>query len=138
MLPVQYVAATRVLYIAFSEGVDYTALYAIEQMLDCRTEACLICHSAMEHRFEEMGQERRPGELLFEGKREASEMARITCSYVLKLGAWEARMVTCGKYVWVRLQCADELTNLLFLRPGLASAEAEPGCAEEDRARTLA
>jgi hypothetical protein len=52
-------------------------------------------------------------------------MARITCSYVLKLGAGHTRMVACGKYVWVRLQSAGELTNLLFLRPGLPPAEVE-------------
>ena len=28
MLPVQYVTSTRRLYVAFSEGVDYSALYA--------------------------------------------------------------------------------------------------------------
>ena len=124
-LPVQYVATTQMLYIAFSEGVDYTALYAIEQMLDCRTEACLIRKSAMDTVFERIGHERRAGELLFEGGRDPEEMARITCSYVLKLGAGHTRMVACGKYVWVRLQGANELTNLLFLRPGLTSAEVE-------------
>ena len=66
-----------------------------------------------------------PNELLFEGGRDPEEMARITCSYVLKLGAGHTRMVACGKYVWVRLQGANELTNLLFLRPGLTSAEVE-------------
>ncbi len=124
ILPVQYVAATRMLYLAFSEGVDYTALYAIEQMLDCRTEACLIRKSAMDTVFERIGHERRAGEMLFEGGRDPEEMARITCSYVLKLGAGHTRMVACGKYVWVRLQGA-ELTNLLFLRPGLPPAEVE-------------
>ena len=127
MLPIQYVGATRMLYIAFSEGVEYTALYAIEQMLDCRTEACLIRHSSMENVFERLGHERRPGELLFEGERDPEEMARITCSYVLKLGAGHNRIVACGQYFWVRLLGAGESTDLLFLRPGLARDELAGG-----------
>ena len=71
--------------------------------------------------------DRRSGELLFEGKRDPEEMARITCSYVLKLGAGHTRMVACGKYVWVRLQAADEITNLLFLRPGVTADASVPG-----------
>ncbi len=125
MLPVQYVAATRMLYVAFSEGLDYTALYAIEQMLDCRTEACLIRQSALDTIFERITHERRPGELLFEGGRDPEEMARMTCSYALKLGAEHTRIVACGKYVWVRLQSADNITNLLFSRPGLIFSDAE-------------
>ena len=42
MLPLQFVPTTRMFYLAFSEGIDYPALRAVEQMLSCRTEACLI------------------------------------------------------------------------------------------------
>jgi hypothetical protein len=42
MLPVQFVAATRVLYIACSARVNYGVLYAIEQMLGRRTEPCIV------------------------------------------------------------------------------------------------
>ena len=120
MLPVQHVAASNTLYIAFSQGVDYAALYAIEQMLACRTEPCLLGHSTMEEVLERLGHERRPGELLFEGWRDIAEMARITCGYALKLGAQEIRVAACGEYVWVRLLPAEGATDLLFRRPLLA------------------
>jgi hypothetical protein len=117
MLPIHFAAASRLMYVAFSEGIDYTALYAIEQMLDCRTEPCLISSSAMARAFERIGHQRRPGELLFESWRDVTEMARITSSAALKLGAQQARIVTCGNYVWVRLQADAEIANLLLRRP---------------------
>jgi hypothetical protein len=41
-------------------------------------------------------------------------MARITSSYVLKLGAEAIRAVACGEYVWLRLQVRENFTTLLF------------------------
>jgi hypothetical protein len=124
MLPVHYVAATRTLYVAFSEGVDYTALYAVEQMLDCRTEASLLTPSALTRVLRRLNQERRPQDLRFEGRRDHAEIARIACGYALKLAAWQVRAVTCGEFVWVRLECHAGATNLLFCRPAADGATA--------------
>lgn len=127
MLPVRFVAATRILYVAFCDGIDYTALNAIEQMLDCRTEACLLSHSALERGLEQMAEQFRTRDLSFESRRDVGEMARITCSYALKLGAEEVRIVHCGDYLWTRLQSGDTATNLLFRRPALALEEPSSG-----------
>jgi len=96
--------------------VDYTALYAIEQMLECRTEACVTSSSAMSQALEALGRARRPGELLFEGWRTVEEMARTTCGCMLKMGARTIHAVTCGMYVWVRLKSEAEQVDLLFRR----------------------
>lgn len=120
MLPVQFAASTRDLYLAFSQGVDYVALYAIERILDCRTEACLLSQSTMDRVLERIGHERHPSEMLFESSRDAAEMARITCGYVLKLSAREVRIAVCGAYVWVGLESGQGHTHLLFLRPNPA------------------
>jgi hypothetical protein len=117
MLPVQFVAATGVFYVAFSDGIDYTALYAIRQMLDCRTEACLISRSSMNQELERMGRESRPGDFLFESWHDPAAMARITCAYALKLDAKQVRIVGCGEYVWVRLDADRGPASLLFRRP---------------------
>jgi len=124
MLPIQFVEATRTFYLAFSEGIDYAVLNAMEQMLDCRTEACLVSRSAMEETLEKIGRDRAAGDLLFEGWRHASEMARITCSYVLKLGAKEVRAVACGRYIWVRLSTGRDVAHLIFRRPGSLAEQA--------------
>ncbi len=116
MIPVRFVAQTRVLYMAFSERVDYSALYAIENMLDCRTEPCIVGHSRMEGALERLGHESRTGEFLFESWREIPEIARIACGYALKLGAQQVRVAACGEYIWSRLQTKEGVTDLLFKR----------------------
>jgi len=116
MLPVQFVVQTRTLLVAFCDGIDHTALYSIEQMLDCRTQACVISHSALEQELERLGREARPNDRLFESWCDPSEMARITSSYAHKLDAKEVRIAGCGEYIWVRLETHDEVATLLFRR----------------------
>ncbi len=41
MLPLHYAATTNTLSLAFGERVDHGALYAIEKILDCRTQPCV-------------------------------------------------------------------------------------------------
>jgi hypothetical protein len=117
ILPVQFVSPTRRFHLAFCDGIDYSALYAIDQMLDCRTQACFTTPSAVGRALQLIGHERRPGELLFEGCRDASEMARITCDYVLKLGAENVRLAGCSSFLWARLSSGSDVANLLFRRP---------------------
>jgi hypothetical protein len=137
MLPVQFVAATRIFYVAFCDGIDYPALYAIEQMLDCRTEACLISRSSMDRELERMGHESRAGDLLFEGWHDPAAMAQITCSYALKLGAGQVRIVGCGEYIWVRLEAGREVSTLLFRHPLAVSPQEEPRFADQSFARMV-
>jgi hypothetical protein len=125
MLPIQFVPSARIFYVAFCNGIDYTALYAIEQMLDCRTEACLISSSTMDRELERMGHEARAGDLLFESWHDAAAMAHITCGYALKLGAEQVRIVGCGEYIWVRVEAGREAATLLFRHPVVAT-QAEP------------
>jgi len=124
ILPLQFVAVTRTFHLAFGDGIDYSALYAIEQMLDCRTQACLSTRSGVEQALRILAQERRPTDLVFEGWREASEMARITCGYVLKLGAEDVRLVGCRGFIWARLSTGPDIANLLFPRPSETSQRA--------------
>jgi hypothetical protein len=114
MLPVQFIQSTGVFYIAFSEGIDHRVLHAIERMLECRTEACLVGHKVMDEALEQLAHQRRSGELLFESWREVNEMARVVCGYVQKLGAESVRIVGCGEFIWVRLEAGADLSHLLF------------------------
>jgi hypothetical protein len=124
MLPVQFVSSTRTFHLAFCDGIDYVTLYAIEQMLDCRTEPCLVTQSAVAQTLQQLAHQRRPGDMLFEGWREPSDLARITCGYALKLGAEDVRLVGCGSFIWARLSNGNDIANLLFHRPrNLSPAE---------------
>jgi hypothetical protein len=42
MLPVHYSSETNVLYIALADRVDYSTMFAIEKILDCRTAPCAV------------------------------------------------------------------------------------------------
>lgn len=127
MLPVQFVAASRVLYVAFCEAVDYTALHAIEQMLDCRTEACLLGDSAMERGLDRLRHQSQAAHLMFESRHDVGEMANTICGYALRLRTDEVRIAACGEYVWARLKPTQQAaTDLLFRRPSGAHPEALP------------
>ena len=115
MLPICFIPERRLLHIAFSGGPDYAALHAVEQMLDCRTEACLTGNRALAAGLQLLQQTLREGELVFESCSTAAEIAHIASSYAGKLNAREVRIVACGEYIWIRLQ-HEEPTDLLFLK----------------------
>ena len=78
--------------------------------------------STIDEALEKLAGERGAGDLLFEGWREAAEMAKITCGYVVKFGARDVRIVGCKDYIWARLLAKADAAHLLFRRP-----LAEPG-----------
>jgi hypothetical protein len=116
MWPIRFVAQTKMLYIAFSEKVDYGALQAIGQTLGCNTGACLATDGDMRCVLERLESERFNNEFLFESVSDPAEMARIAGGYVLKLGVRRVRMAFCGEHIWLRLQAGQEYTDLLFHR----------------------
>lgn len=114
MVTVHYLPSSRLLYVAFADWIDYTTLYAIEQMLECRTEPCLAKQTALESALEEIRSQPRPPEVMFDSVCNPQEIAHTARSYVTKLGIPEVRMVVCWEHLWVRLQSPSQTTNLLF------------------------
>ncbi len=114
MLPARFMPVKQLLYVAFAGRVDHTALYGIEQMLECQTEACLAQQSEIERALEGLRREARPPEILLEGPLSTLEMIQKTSQYAAEVGAREVRAVSCGDYIWVRLWSAHGLSNLLF------------------------
>jgi hypothetical protein len=103
MIPVEYVETTRTLHVAFSERVDYSALYAVEQMLECRTEPCLATPSLLAVHLDRLSADQRKREVVFHGISDAAELARIIASYSAAMAPCEIRRAACGSYVWIRL-----------------------------------
>ncbi|HZQ96259.1 MAG TPA: hypothetical protein VFA67_14690 [Candidatus Sulfotelmatobacter sp.] len=115
MVPVHFAAARRDLYMAFSRAVDYSALYAVEQILRCNTRPCLIGESTMDHVLENLRRQRPEStQRVFDSYTDKSEMARIARSYVLRVSAREVRIVRCGDYIWLRLEDHRQPVDLLF------------------------
>jgi hypothetical protein len=103
MIPVDYVAATETLHLAFGEGIDYSVLYAVEQMLGCRTEFCLAVPSLVRQQLDSLAGPRAESEVVFDRVADSSEFSRIIRSYSLRVSAAEIRLAACGPHLWVRL-----------------------------------
>jgi hypothetical protein len=117
MAPVHYVNATRVMHIAFAGCIEYRALLAIEQMLQCRAEPCMTSSTALARVLARLDDENNRRSHLFEDVPRREDMVRITSSYAARLGAEDVRLTACGEYVWIRLDAGAESANLLFSLP---------------------
>jgi len=103
MVPVNYVESTSILHLAFAEGVDYTVLYAIEQMAGCRTEACFATPSFVRAQLAHLCVRRAESEIAFSHVPDSAEVCRIIRSYCARLHASEIKLARCGSHLWVRL-----------------------------------
>ena len=103
MLPLNYVASTNTLYLAFGERVDHAALYAIEKILDCRTLPCVAGRRSIARQLESMRQLPRPSDVEFGPMNDLAEMARIAASYTARLSPEQVRLSRIGRFIWLRL-----------------------------------
>jgi hypothetical protein len=116
MIPVELVEASGTLLMAFSEGVDYTVLYAIERMLGYRTEACLVPPSILQTSLQNLARRDGPGDVIFDRIKDAGECAEIIGNYSTMVRAEEVRVAQCGEHFWVRLERAQKETVTLVMR----------------------
>ena len=117
MIPVHYLPASQLLFVAFSEDIDHTALYSVERLLGGRTEPCVVTEAAMNQALEEIRNVSRPAEIVFETLWDAPEMARTIRDYALKLGAEELVLARPRRFMWVRLRASGKSWDLLFRLP---------------------
>jgi hypothetical protein len=116
MLPVHCIPASGLLHVAFSNRVDYTALGAIDQMLDYHTEPCVAMESSIEKALARLHQEACSTGICIEGPMEPSIISCETLQQALKFGPQEVRVAGCANNIWVRLRALDKVRDLLFHR----------------------
>jgi hypothetical protein len=122
MLPAEFTQASGTLLMAFSEAVDHSALYAIEQMLGCRTEACFVSPGVLGEGLRALLRVRKTADVVFDRTEDLAECARIIGSYSSKLEADEVRLIRCGEHFWIRLERPlREAVNLVMRNPGRIS-----------------
>ncbi len=127
MIPVSFVAATATLHVAFADSVDYSVLYAIEHMLDCRTQPCVALPRVVRDSLSALGERRSATEFVFDRVSGISELVGIISNYAVRVSAREIRLASCRPYSWARLECASGQTlNLLLRMPALTSSETSP------------
>lgn len=116
IVPVHFTDPARALHLAFAEDIHYHVLFAIEQMLGSKTEACLTTRRELESALSRLEERRQPIGTFFEGKSEPEEMTRITSSYTAKLDATDVQVVLCGEIFWIRTHGTEHSADLLFLQ----------------------
>ncbi|MGB6630445.1 MAG: hypothetical protein WBD25_04525 [Terriglobales bacterium] len=114
MLPLNYIASTNTLFLAFGERVDHAALYAIEKILDCRTQPCVAGRKSIAHQLDAMRQLPRTSDVEFSPLNDLAEMARIAASYTARLSPGQVRLTRIGRFIWLRLNVgASVLSSVL-------------------------
>jgi hypothetical protein len=114
MLPVHYLRLQQTLFMAFVEGVDRTALYAVEQMLHLRTVPCIVSESDLSGALESFGPLASAPTAVFERPSEPMEMARTTRSYAWQVGAKDVWAARSGRFIWIRMQTEQGYKDILF------------------------
>jgi hypothetical protein len=104
----------RVLHLAFGERVDHTLLYAVEQMLFCRTFPCVASASAVQHQLERFRKLTAGNSTAFDTVRESSEMAWTVCNYAVELHPQRIALARAGAYIWARFFGDQSSRDLLF------------------------
>jgi hypothetical protein len=124
MIPVEFVKSTSTLLVAFSNGIDYTALYAVEQMLGCHTQPCVVSPAALQRGLQALAQRHTAGDVVFDGVQNGVECAHIIGSYTANIRAQEIRLARCGEHLWVRLErFRQDAVNLILRTPAHITAE---------------
>jgi hypothetical protein len=109
MLPLNYAASTNTLYLAFGERVDHAALYAIEKILDCRTQPCVAGRKSVARQLDFMRQLPRPSDVEFGPMNDLAEMGRIASSYTARLTPEQVRLSRIGRFIWLRLDARSSV-----------------------------
>src|SRR5207245_10636577 len=104
----------RLLHLAFADRVDHTFLYAVEQMLGCRTVACVATASAIARLLDQLRRTAAREETSFDTVRDPREVTSTICSYASELQASRISIARAAAYLWVRFHRSGSSLDLLF------------------------
>jgi hypothetical protein len=114
MVPVHHIPASQHLYVAFTDRINYSALYAVEKILECHTEPCLAAQSQVLQALRELRSRPRPVEILVNNVSDAGEMASTILAYVERLGNTEVRISGFDGFIWARIFSRSGYADMLF------------------------
>ena len=114
MVPVHHLPTSQHLYVAFVDHINYSALYAVEKMLECHTEPCLAVQSQVRKALNELRSRPRPVEILVDNISDPGEMASTILAQFVRLGATDVRVSGFDGFIWARLLSPPGYTDMLF------------------------
>jgi hypothetical protein len=126
MIPVHFLNETNLLFLAFADDIDHTALYATEQLLGSRTQPCVVSEGEMEMALDEIRTPSRSSEVVFETIWNPSEMARAVREYAIKLNAEELAIARPRGFIWARLKSSERRWDMVFRTPTAALEHPSP------------
>jgi hypothetical protein len=118
MVPVHHLPSSQHLFIAFIDRINYSALYAIERMLECHTEPCLAMQSLVLKALREIRGVSRPAEVVVAYISEAREMATTIVTEAVRMAAADIRVNGFDNIVWARLRGLSGYADILFQGQG--------------------
>jgi len=114
MVPVHHLPTTQHLYVAFTDRINYSALYAVEKMLECHTEPCLAVQSQVLQALKELRSRPHPAGILIDDISNPGEMVSTILAYVERLSGTDVRVSGFDGFIWVRILSLPGYTDILF------------------------
>ena len=102
------------LHVAFSERMDHTLLYALEQMLHVRTFGCVATESSVVAALDSLALLATRKEICFDTMRDPSDISSTITSYATELRASRLLLHRAGSLVWTRFFRGSSIRDLLF------------------------
>jgi len=97
-----------------THGCDIRDAAAVEQMLDCRTVACVAPETRIAESLTYLRLHNEKAEIAFDSIRDPQEMAWIICNYATELQATRVAVVRVSSHIWVRFFSGETARDLLF------------------------
>jgi hypothetical protein len=117
MVPVHHIPTSQHLYVAFVDRINYSALYALEKMLECHTEPCLAVQSHIVEALNELRGRPQALEVLVDNLSELDGIAGSILGHVTRLMATDVRISGFDGLIWARLRSPSGSTDVLFQAP---------------------
>jgi hypothetical protein len=114
MLPVHHIPTSQHLYVAFTDRINYSALYALEKILECHTEPCLALQSHLLQALTELRSRPQSVKVLLDNISDPWEMARTICTHTVSLDATDVRVTGFDGFIWARILSRPGYTDILF------------------------
>jgi hypothetical protein len=111
MAPMHWNGRHRLLHLGFLRSVEHRALAAIESILKCRAEACLITPSHFRDALPPNG---RDHVAQFSLRQSVAAMSETVLNYMEATGTTEVRAAAMAGCIWARLVCNGPPFDLLF------------------------
>ncbi|SEF63057.1 Type II secretion system (T2SS), protein E, N-terminal domain [Bryocella elongata] len=114
MVPLHYSATGKKLLMGFVDSIEYGALYAMEQVLGCKTHPCFITRAELDALMALHEERAATQEICFDDLVGTTEMTRVLCNQGIAISADQLSITRSRGYVWGRFTAANRSLDVLI------------------------